>query len=185
MATLTLVIAVLALLLALAAISRAGGMKANLREAEALARRALAKAEDAESQAGRAEIFLTKMARGEHVDAAMIEEGRIFDEIDSEAARKLLTSAAAGGLRVVDVRTREEVEGGHIEGALWIPVDELERRALEVPRDGKVLVFCAVGGRSAAACDYLASRGWRNLTNVVGGMSGYKGATVRGVPAKT
>ena len=72
--------------------------------------------------------------------------------------------------------------GGHVPGALWIPVDQIETRAREVPRDGRVLVVCAAGGRSASACDFLSSRGWTNLTNVLGGMSAYPGSQVSGRP---
>jgi rhodanese-related sulfurtransferase len=184
MTTLALIVAVLALLLALRAQGQASSLRARLEEAESASRRALLAAEDADQNARRNTELLKRMAGGTKVDAEMIEEGRLFPEIDSDAARRLVEDERPSGLTVLDVRTEQEVAGGHIPGALWIPVDQIQNRAREVPKNGSVLVVCAAGGRSAAACDYLSTNGWANVTNVVGGMSAYRGKTQSGLPGK-
>ena len=67
----------------------------------------------------------------------------------------------AAGATLVDVRTPGEFEGGHAEGALNIPVDDLSSRMSEVPRDKVVVVYCASGMRSARAASMLAQAGYR------------------------
>lgn len=182
METAALVIAILALLIALRAAAAAGSLKARLEQTESAARSALMRTEEIEQNSKRNEEFLKRMAAGGGVDADMIEEGRLFPEVDSEKLRKLVEVEKPKDLKVVDVRTEQEVAGGHIEGVLWIPVDQLEQRSREIPKQGQVMVVCAAGGRSAAACDYLSTRGWSNVTNVIGGMSAYRGKMVEGLP---
>ena len=54
--------------------------------------------------------------------------------------------------------------------------DELEARAHELPKDGKPLViYCAAGVRSAAACEYLSSLGHDGLYNLAGGFAAWTG----------
>ncbi|NDJ51555.1 MAG: rhodanese-like domain-containing protein [Chloroflexi bacterium] len=61
---------------------------------------------------------------------------------------------------LVDVRTPEEVADGYIDGAINIPVDELEARLSELPDDAPVVVYCRSGNRSARAANILASNGY-------------------------
>lgn len=75
--------------------------------------------------------------------------------VDGPRARELV----AAGATLLDVRTAPEFAGGHIEGALNIPVAELASRRGEVPR-GRVVVYCQSGGRSARAAGLLASAGY-------------------------
>lgn len=66
----------------------------------------------------------------------------------------------AQGAVLLDVRTREEFAGGHVRGAINIPVQELPTRLREVgPPGTKVVVYCRSGGRSAAAAGMLRSAG--------------------------
>ncbi len=71
-------------------------------------------------------------------------------------------------LTVLDVREPVEWEHGHIDGAVHIPLAELVARLGEVP-DGRTLVVCQVGGRSAQAVAYMNQHG-RNAVNLHGGM---------------
>ena len=69
------------------------------------------------------------------------------------------------GARVVDVRTPEEFSTGHLEGALNVPVDELQGRALAelTPKDAPVVVYCRSGKRSARAVEVLKELGFREV----------------------
>jgi rhodanese-related sulfurtransferase len=58
-------------------------------------------------------------------------------------------------------------------------MDELDDRKEEIPKDRTVLVYCASGGRSAAACDALAREGWSGLMNLTGGIGAWQGAVVK------
>jgi len=72
------------------------------------------------------------------------------------------------GLSVLDVREDVEWAYGHIDGAVHVPIGQLIARLDEVP-EGQVLVVCKVGGRSAQAVAYLASKG-HDAVNLDGGM---------------
>ncbi len=69
-------------------------------------------------------------------------------------------AAVAAGALLVDVRSPEEFAGGHIDGARNIPIDSLTGRMAEIPKDKPVVVYCAVGGRSAQAAVALSGAGY-------------------------
>ena len=99
---------------------------------------------------------------------------------DVEPAEALALYEKTPGLFVLDVRTPAEYASGHIPDAHLIPVDELEDRLRELPpKDSVMLVHCAVGGRSTAACQTLGLHGYTRLLNLVGGMHTWPGARVR------
>ena len=70
---------------------------------------------------------------------------------------------------LLDVRTPEEYSMGHIKGAHLIPLQELENRLDEIPKDQKILVYCRTGHRSAIASEILAKAGFEIL-NMEGGI---------------
>lgn len=68
----------------------------------------------------------------------------------------------AAGAVLLDVRTPAEFAGGHVEGAINIPVQDLERRLGELNGRGpNVVVYCRSGGRSATAAVLLARAGFQ------------------------
>ncbi|TWV44411.1 rhodanese-like domain-containing protein [Streptomyces misionensis] len=70
-------------------------------------------------------------------------------------------------LTVIDVRTPGEYAGGHVPGALNIPLDQLDRALPDIrvaAERGEVLVVCASGARSEKACTQLAAKGIRTAT---------------------
>ena len=79
-----------------------------------------------------------------------------------------LSAALADGAPLIDVRTREEYATARVPGARLIPLDELSARVDEVPRNGRVYVICAVGGRSLAAATALKNAGY-DAVSVAGG----------------
>jgi len=74
----------------------------------------------------------------------------------------------ADGATVLDVRTPDEYEQGHVPGAVHIPLQELPDRLTDVPAGDPLLVICQAGGRSQMACELLADEG-RSVANVSGG----------------
>jgi rhodanese-related sulfurtransferase len=76
-----------------------------------------------------------------------------------EARAKARQMVEAGAL-LVDVRSPAEFSGGHIEGALNIPVDQLGSRLGELDRARGVVVYCRSGARSEAARGLLAQAGF-------------------------
>lgn len=63
------------------------------------------------------------------------------------------------GAILLDVRTPGEFNSGHIEGAINIPVNDLESRISELPADKEVVVYCRSGARSSSAKRILESKG--------------------------
>lgn len=76
---------------------------------------------------------------------------------------------------VLDVRTPEEHAEARLERAVLVPVHELDGRLGELPADKSrpVLVYCAMGGRSARASQLLAEKGWTKVFNMEGGIKGW------------
>jgi len=71
------------------------------------------------------------------------------------------------GALVLDVRTAQEFGGGHIQGALNIPVQELEARMRELgPGPRPVVVYCRSGARSSAAAAMLTRAGHAPVVNL-------------------
>jgi phage shock protein E len=70
---------------------------------------------------------------------------------------------------LLDVRTPGEFAGGHLEGAVNIPVGDTARMAETIGRkDRPVLLYCAAGGRSAQALAALKAEGFTRLVNAGG-----------------
>ena len=66
--------------------------------------------------------------------------GRAQD--DAVSRDELGRLAEQGAILLVDVRPREEFEHGHLPGAVPIPLEELERRLDELPRDRRIVAYC-------------------------------------------
>lgn len=81
-------------------------------------------------------------------------------------AEKLKSDAVC----VIDVRTKDEFDYQAIPGAKCLPLDEINRRLNEIPKDQDVYVMCRSGGRSKKAVDLLRTNGFTNIINVQGGL---------------
>ncbi|NIW45351.1 MAG: rhodanese-like domain-containing protein [Gammaproteobacteria bacterium] len=75
------------------------------------------------------------------------------------------------GKFVLDVRTQEEWNSGHVPGATLIPLGELSNRLDEVPEGEDIVVICRSGNRSATARDILLGAGFSSVTSVAGGFN--------------
>lgn len=74
---------------------------------------------------------------------------------------------------LLDVRSKEEFNNGHIPGAVHIPVDELRARLNELDVTKKLLVYCQVGYRGYTATRILLQNGY-HATNLTGGFKSYE-----------
>ncbi len=124
--------------------------------------------------------LLLRASQGKPVSRGQALDGRPFDDIEGETAWQLLDTNRR--VTLVDVRDPHEYSAGHIPGALWIPLSQLEQRWREVPQDADyVIIHCAAGSRSAAACEYLSrEHGYLNLYNLTGGLSAWPGPVETG-----
>lgn len=75
------------------------------------------------------------------------------------------------GAFLLDVRTQEEWNAGHIPGAVLIPLDQLSGRAGELPEDQEIVIYCRSGNRSAQALDLLSGVGFSDIFSMDGGIN--------------
>ncbi len=75
-------------------------------------------------------------------------------------------------LVLLDVRTEREWKGGHIKGAVHIPLHELTHRTeeLEKHRNRQIICYCQTGSRSVSAAVRLKKLGF-TTANMKGGLS--------------
>ena len=68
---------------------------------------------------------------------------------------------------VIDVRSKEEWDTGHVESAVHIPHTEIADRIAEVTenKEAKIVVYCRVGGRAGMAKEALEAQGFTNVEN--------------------
>ena len=88
-----------------------------------------------------------------------------------------------GGVFVLDVRTQEEWDEYHTPNATLIPLDQLQARIDEVPKDQEILVVCRSGNRSQQGRDMLLSAGYQ-ATSMAGGLKEWyaRGYPIDGAP---
>ncbi|MBK1834362.1 molybdopterin-synthase adenylyltransferase MoeB [Roseibacillus ishigakijimensis] len=94
-----------------------------------------------------------------------------YREISPEEFRALQGDDWDGIL--LDVRTPEEYAQRRIEGALFIPMQEIPMRYQELPRDKPLVIHCKAGMRSARVCLFLAEKGYSDLQNLTGGIDAW------------
>lgn len=75
-------------------------------------------------------------------------------------------------VQLVDVRTAEEYQSGHIENAVNIDVqmEDFQKKAAKLDKNRPVLVYCRSGKRSSSAASKLEDMGFTRIVNLDGGM---------------
>lgn len=96
--------------------------------------------------------------------------------IDIEADELAMDIPHDPRLEVIDVRKVSEFEGGHVKGAVNMPLDTLTDplNVAMIDTDNNLYVHCAGGYRSVIAASLLKRQGYDNLRNVLGGYSKMK-----------
>lgn len=77
---------------------------------------------------------------------------------------------------VLDIRNSREWSGKHIEGSVNIPLNHLQERIAEVPRDRRLVVHCAGGYRSSIAAGILHQYGITLMVEIAGGIAAWEAA---------
>jgi len=79
-------------------------------------------------------------------------------------------------LDVLDVRRESEWQAGHIEEAVWWPLDNFKVSPPEINRERTIAVHCKSGYRSMIACSLLQRAGFSHVINVAGGFDAWQQA---------
>ena len=76
--------------------------------------------------------------------------------------------------QIIDVRTKEEFEQGHINGATHIDIysPSFEGKITELDKTKSYLVYCTSGSRSMHAVMFMRKNGFENVENLGGGIAG-------------
>jgi rhodanese-related sulfurtransferase len=74
----------------------------------------------------------------------------------------------------LDVRTRDEWNQFHIQGSTNIPLDQLQNRLSEVPKNQEVVVVCLSGHRSQSGITMLQQAGYTKVFCLSGGLTTWK-----------
>ncbi|MFL9842919.1 rhodanese-like domain-containing protein [Flavobacterium rhizosphaerae] len=88
------------------------------------------------------------------------------------------TAVKQDGVQVIDVRTPEEYNSGHIANAVNIDINENDfaQRLDSLDKDKAVYVYCRSGGRSAKAVDMLKAKSFTNIIELNGGIEAWQKA---------
>lgn len=102
-------------------------------------------------------------------------------KIGPKQGQKLLTN---GGAIVLDVRERNELKGGLISDAKWIPYSKIKSKSpkwksfvKKLDKNKKVLIYCASGGRAGKVATELAEHGFKTAN-----MGGFREWKSEGLP---
>lgn len=96
-----------------------------------------------------------------------------------------LTKLKGEGALVVDVRTPQEYESGHIPDAINAPVENIQEAAATWDKSRAIVVYCATGARSANAAAYLAAQGFKKVYDLEKGIAFWDGETSTGQASGT
>lgn len=108
---------------------------------------------------------------------AWAKEGLPLAHVEQVSAPELNRLASAGeAVVLVDVRSPMEYEKHHIDGALNIPAPAVRTRYTELDPASRTIVICSTGHRSSMAASLLKQRGFAEVLNAAGGMTGYTAA---------
>ena len=91
------------------------------------------------------------------------DQGVVYVNITAEEAKQIMDNEE--GYIILDVRTQEEYDEGHIPGAVVISHEEIAEKAEGVltDKDQLILVYCRSGRRSKIAAEALAELGYTNI----------------------
>lgn len=91
------------------------------------------------------------------------DQGAVYVNITAEEAKQIMDTEE--GYIILDVRTQEEYDQGHIPGAILISHEEIAEKAEDVltDKDQLILVYCRSGRRSKIAVEALVELGYTNI----------------------
>ena len=91
------------------------------------------------------------------------DQGAVYVNITAEEAKQIMDTEE--GYIILDVRTQEEYDEGHVPGAIVISHVEIAEKAEDVltDKDQLILVYCRSGRRSKIAAEALVELGYTNI----------------------
>lgn len=118
-------------------------------------------------------LFFTFLSCKGQTDTSTKSNSNRIGPVDFEKA------ISSGNVQILDVRTSNEYNSGHIKNALqadWTNSTQFTDRIQYVEKDKPVYIYCLVGGRSASAADWMRKNGFKNVVELQGGINAWKKA---------
>jgi hydroxyacylglutathione hydrolase len=102
------------------------------------------------------------------------EAGKPITSLGTMSVQQLKSKLAKNDVTLVDVREPHELREGHVEGAELMLFSDLEEKADALPKDKPITVMCSVGNRSSIGASILKRKGFKEVYNVLGGMTAWE-----------
>jgi parallel beta-helix repeat protein len=104
-----------------------------------------------------------------------------YTDINVETAYNMITNGSYPNLVVLDVRSQDEYDTGHIIHAVLIPHTELDERIDELAshKNHEIIVYCKTGIRSVNSSEILDSHNFTKVYNMLGGITAWQFAYYR------
>jgi len=93
--------------------------------------------------------------------------------ISAAESKQLIETQPKEEIVILDVRTVEEYHEGHIEGAILIPLQKLQKNYAMSDKDRIIIIYCRTGVRSAQASQILVDNGFTKVYNMDGGITAW------------
>jgi hydroxyacylglutathione hydrolase len=116
--------------------------------------------------------------------SAITGSGKADEAYTAGTPEDLVDAIKKQDVYLIDVRSQEEWDEGHIEQATHHFLGRLPNTAHQIPADAKVVTQCRSGARSAIAASVLQSLGHKNVVNLSGGYTAWKSSGLPSVKAK-
>jgi rhodanese-related sulfurtransferase len=108
------------------------------------------------------------------LSCSFLNRNKAISNIEAAQLRQMLKESK--DIFLLDVRTEQEYNGelGRLEGAMLIPVQNLESRYHELDefKDMEMVVYCRSGNRSVSATNFLNEKGFK-VKNLMGGIKAW------------
>ncbi|GLB58734.1 rhodanese-like domain-containing protein [Cytobacillus sp. NCCP-133] len=94
--------------------------------------------------------------------------------INQMTAAQLKNNLRDKNKQYIDVRTPAEFNGFHVPGFVNVPLHQLHQKMGQLSKDKEIVVICQSGMRSSKAAKMLKKSGFKNITNIRGGVSAWR-----------
>ncbi len=99
-------------------------------------------------------------------------------KIEKITASQYMEMKSDKSIVLIDLRSPGEIANGFIEGATFMDFNGgiFDQKVSSLNKDDKYVIYCASGRRSGRALETMKSMGFKNVSDLIGGFSGWAGA---------
>jgi len=100
----------------------------------------------------------------------------LITRLEQMSVQELNEALSPSDLQIVDVRSPDEWQGGHVPGATYILLPELVKKAGRLDKKKPVAVYCDSGYRASLAASILQQEGFTEVRNIPGSWKAWRAA---------